>query len=80
MRFLVDRCAGSRLAKWLHDAGHDVLEARNLGADPGDRALLEPAASSNRVTITIDTDLGELICWCNVHHVGLPRLLDVPAE
>lgn len=62
MRFLVDRCVGSRLAKWLSGAGHGVLEARNSGTDPGDRALLKPAASSNRVTITIDTDLGELIC------------------
>lgn len=80
MRFLVDRCAGSCLAKWLHDAGHDVLEARNLGADPGDRALPELAASSNRVTITIDADFGELIYRHNVPHAGLIRLPDAPAE
>ena len=56
------------------------LTARNLGTDPDDRALLKLAASSNRVTITIDTDLGELICWHNFHHAGLLRLLDLPAE
>ena len=41
MRFLVDRCVGPNLAKWLHDAWHDVFEARNFGTDPGDRPLLE---------------------------------------
>ena len=80
MRFLVDRCAGPRLAEWLRNAGHEVLEARNLGEDPGDRALLEMAASSNRVVITIDTDFGELIYLHNVPHAGLVRLPDVPAE
>ena len=80
MRFLVDRCVGSRLARWLHDAGHDALEARNLGTDPGDRALLELAASSNRVTVTINADFGELIYRHNVHHAGLIRLPDAPAE
>ena len=80
MRFLVDRCAGPRLAEWLRDAGHDVQEARSLGTDPGDRVLLELAASSNRVMITIDTDFGELIYLHNVPHSGLIRLPDVPAE
>ena len=69
----MDRCAGRRLAGWLQGEGHDVLEARTLGADPGDRALLELAASENRVLITIDTDFGELVylhdpppilAWC----------------
>ena len=41
MKFLVDRCAGRRLSTWLRHLGHDVLEARDLGDDPGDRALLE---------------------------------------
>jgi predicted nuclease of predicted toxin-antitoxin system len=35
MKFLVDRCAGKRLADWLRGEGHDVLEARTLGPDPG---------------------------------------------
>lgn len=45
MNFLIDRCAGRRLAESLRRAGHDVLEARTLGPDPGDRALLELAES-----------------------------------
>ncbi|MCY4653438.1 MAG: DUF5615 family PIN-like protein [Dehalococcoidia bacterium] len=80
MRFLVDRCAGRRLAEWLRDAGHDIIEARLLGPDPGDRVLLELAAADNRILVTIDTDFGELIHLHGIPHAGLIRLPDVPAE
>lgn len=79
MRFLVDRCAGRRLAEWLGRNGHDVLEAWSLGPDPGDRALLELAESENRILVTIDTDFGELIYLHDVRHAGLVRLPDVRA-
>ena len=79
MRFLVDRCAGARLAEWLRINGHDVVEARELGPDPGDRVLLELAESDGRVLVTIDTDFGELIHLHDVTHAGLVRLPDVPA-
>ena len=80
MRFLVDRCAGSRLAAWLRSEGHDVLEARSLGPDPGDRALLEIAESSNRIMVTLDTDFGTLIFLRGAAHAGLIRLPDAPSE
>ena len=80
MRFLVDRCAGRRLAEWLRSQSHDVLEARELGPDPGDRALLERAAAEGRILVTIDTDFGELVYVEQVSHAGLVRLPDVPAE
>ena len=80
MKFLVDRCAGRRLAEWLLNDGHDVVEAQAVGPDPGDRALLELARVENRVLITIDTDFGELIYLHDVPHSGLIRLPDVPAE
>ena len=75
----MDRCAGARLAEWLRGNGHDVLEAWELGPDPGDRALLELAESDDRVLVTIDTDFGELIHLHDVPHAGLVRLPDVPA-
>ena len=77
MRFLVDRCAGRRLAEWLRNQGHDVVEARELGADPGDRALLERAAADGRILVTIDTDFGELI-YVQIYPQGCneKRLLD----
>ena len=49
MKFLVDRCAGPQLADWLRSQGHDVLESRQLGPDPGDQALLERANVEGRV-------------------------------
>jgi predicted nuclease of predicted toxin-antitoxin system len=78
VRFLVDRCAGSRLAAWLRSQGHEVLESRALGPDPGDRALLEYAAEG-RILVTIDTDFGELVYVGQVPQAGLVRLPDVPA-
>ena len=69
--------AGHRLAEWLGNNGHDVVEAQTLGPDPGDRALLELAESENRVLITMDKDFGELIYLRRVSHAGLIRLPDV---
>lgn len=80
MKFLVDRCAGRRLADWLHSKGHDVIEARELGPDPGDRALLERAEAEGRILITIDTDFGKLVHLHRIPHAGLVRLPDVPAQ
>ena len=80
MKFLIDRCAGRLLADWLHKQGHDVVESRELGPDPGDRALLDWAAKETRILVTIDTDFGELIYLENLSHAGLVRLPDVPAR
>ena len=79
MRFLIDRCAGQRLARWLRSQGHDVVETRELGDDPGDRALLERAAAEDRILVTLDVDFAELIYVREAAHAGLVRLPDVPA-
>jgi predicted nuclease of predicted toxin-antitoxin system len=79
MKFLIDRCAGSTLARWLRERGHDVVESRTLGADPGDLALLQIAAPEKRTLITIDTDFGKLIYLGGEDHCGIVRLPDVPA-
>ena len=78
MRLLVDRCAGRKLADWLREHGHDVLEVRTLGRDPGDAALLRLAADERRILVTIDTDFGTLIHLRAQPHAGLVRLPDVP--
>jgi hypothetical protein len=36
MKFLIDRCAGRRVAVWLRHQGHDVREATEITPDPGD--------------------------------------------
>ena len=80
MKFLIDRCVGQLVAEWLRKDRHDVVESRELGPDPGDRALLEWAAREARILVTIDTDFGELIFVENLTHAGLVRLPDVPSR
>ena len=80
MRFLLDRCAGRRLAHWLRAEGHDVAETRERGRDPGDSVVLDWAAAEGRVLVTIDTDFGQLIFRQGAKHCGMVRLPDVPAD
>jgi predicted nuclease of predicted toxin-antitoxin system len=80
VRFLVDRCAGRRLAEWLRRQGHDVREAREEASDPGDAALLRAAAAEARILVTIDTDFGALVYLTGAVHSGIIRLPDVPAR
>ena len=80
MRFLVDPCAGRRLAEWLRAQGHDASESRTLGPDPGDPGLLAWAAAERRILITIDTDFGKLLFVDEAASCGLVRLPDVPAD
>ena len=79
MRFLVDRCAGVTLARWLRDQGHDVDDASEWPEDPGDAVILQRAADADRILITIDTDFGLLIFADERPHGGLVRLPDCPA-
>lgn len=80
MRFLIDRCAGGLLAAWLRQQGHDVLEAREFGPDPGDRQLLEIAAREKRILVTIDTDFGSFVSHEGLEHSGIVRLPDVLSD
>ena len=79
MRFLVDRCAGVTLAKWLRDRGHDVDDASKWPRDPGDAAILRKATDDDRILVTIDTELGLLIFADERPHRRLVRLPDCPA-
>ena len=79
MKFLIDRCAGHRLATWLTAQGHDVRPAWQQEPDPGDSALLRIAAEEGRILITIDSDFGTLIYLLGAAHAGIIRLPDVSA-
>ncbi len=67
-------------AQWLRDKGHDVVESAKQGEDPGDEAILEWAASEQRILITMDKDFGELVFKEGFAHAGLLRLPDVPVS
>jgi len=79
LRFLIDRCAGKRIADRLRVLGHDVVEAREPSPDPGDDALLAWAAAERRVLVTMDKDFGELVYRQSAPHAGLIRLPHVPS-
>jgi predicted nuclease of predicted toxin-antitoxin system len=80
VRFLIDRCAGRRLADRLRELGHDVLESQERGSDPGDPTILLWAASEQRILVTMDKDFGHLVFLQGERHCGLVRLPDVPAQ
>lgn len=79
MKFLVDRCAGATLARWLREQGHDVREVSEGGPDPGDAEVLAQASAEGRVLVTLDKDFGALAFRQGLSHCGLVRLPDVPA-
>ena len=60
MKFLVDRCAGRKLADWLSSGGHDSVYAGSLGPDLGDRALLQRAVSKRGYWLQLILILGAL--------------------
>ena len=68
MRFLVDRCVGRRLTGWLQQQGHEVVDTRDIGPDPGDGALLERAVSDIRILVTMDKDFGGLVYLHGARH------------
>jgi predicted nuclease of predicted toxin-antitoxin system len=79
VRFIVDRCAGKRIAAWLSEQGHEVAVAWDKEPDPGDAELLARAAREDRVLVTMDKDFGEHVFVKGSPHCGLVRLPDVPA-
>jgi hypothetical protein len=46
------------LARWPRERGHDVEEVGVWPQDPGDAAILQHAADTDRVLVTIDADFG----------------------
>jgi predicted nuclease of predicted toxin-antitoxin system len=80
LRFLVDICAGRRLADWLRGEGHDVVEVRERGADPGDAAILRWAVQESRILVTMDKDFGTLVYRDGAEPSGMIRLPHVPAS
>lgn len=80
MKFLIDRCAGTLLAAWLRELGHDVAEVKDRGDDPGDRAILSWGADEGRVVVTMDKDFGQFVFVESASHCGLVRLPNVPSR
>lgn len=60
MRFLANENVPGPVVRQLRELGHDVVWAKEDFGGAEDRALLAHAQASHRVTVTCDTDFGEL--------------------
>ncbi len=80
MKFIIDQCAGRRIAQWLNQEGHDVTEVRTMIPDPGDHAILELAGQESRVLITRDKGFGKLAHKGLIPHSGIIQIPNVPVE
>ncbi|MCR4419326.1 MAG: DUF5615 family PIN-like protein [Clostridia bacterium] len=74
MRFLVDVWAGTKLAIWLRELGHDVAEVRSRNPQMGDDEVLQWAAEEKRVVVTVDKDFGQIAA--HGVRIGVVRLPD----
>jgi predicted nuclease of predicted toxin-antitoxin system len=50
MRFLVDECAGSSLARWLHEQGYDVFSVYDQVRGINDDEVLRIAVENDRIS------------------------------
>ena len=60
MKFLIDVCAGTGLAKWLREMGYDVAEVREADCRMPDAEVLRWAEREKRVIILWIRILGTL--------------------
>ena len=72
MRFLANENIPGPVVRTLRQAGHDVLWAKEDLRGAGDHAVLSRAQTDRRVTVTCDTDFGEL-----AFRFGLPATCGV---
>jgi predicted nuclease of predicted toxin-antitoxin system len=61
MRFLVDECAGRKIATLLEQEGHDVLFVGDVMSSASDEAVIRKAEEDDRIILTEDKDFGRLI-------------------
>lgn len=62
MKFLLDECISARLAPLVAEAGHDVVHVSDRGLTGHvDEEVLSAARDAERVVVSADTDVGELL-------------------
>lgn len=71
MRFLVDECTGSKVAKWLHTANYEVFSVFDKARGMTDNEVLTKAFDENWILITNDKDFGEMIFRERRTHHGI---------
>jgi len=79
VKVLLDACVWGKARDELVTVGHDVVHAGDWAEDPGDEEILARAFREDRVLITLDKDFGELAIVRAQSHVGIVRLVEIPA-
>lgn len=78
MRFLTDVNASGALARWLKEAGHDVVRVADQDARMGDDGILTWGVREQRIIVTTDEDFEEMVWREGKPHSGILRLENLP--
>jgi predicted nuclease of predicted toxin-antitoxin system len=71
VKFIVDESTGMAVAKYLRDAGHDVMAVVESMPHASDRDILREATHKNRIVVTNDKDFGDLVFRSREAHSGV---------
>lgn len=71
MRFLVDECTGSTVAKWLRNEGYEVFSVFDEARGISDEQIIKKVLIENWILITNDKDFGEKIYREKRPHKGV---------
>lgn len=71
MRFLVDECTGTYVARWLREQNHEVFSVFEEARGINDDAIIKKAFEENRILITNDKDFGKKVYREKLTHCGI---------
>jgi len=71
MKFLVDECVGSTVAKWLEKDSYDVVSICDEFPGITDDQVLQKSLNEHRILITSDKDFGEMVFKKSAQHCGI---------
>lgn len=71
MRFLVDECAGPRVAEWLRDQGHEVFSVYDEARGLEDGEVIRRAYAEGWILLTNDKGFGERVYRERRPHRGI---------
>lgn len=71
LKFLADVGVGKKVEDFLYKSGYDVLPVRKINPRMSDSEIIGIAAKDNRIIITMDKDIGELVYNSDLIHKGI---------
>ena len=75
LKLYLDQMLRLEVAQTLHDEGHDVVRASEVGqARADDQQILQKAIDENRILITLDQHFGDWVLLPLSKHPGVVRL------